>query len=226
MLRRVSVDHVLICGRCGGPLPRPEPGAHFVTCRFCEATTDLDTSEHQASGAAARFVSVRERFAAELEAFEKAFTEGLARGEAVIPAFRGAAESAMPALADADTLTNVVFGIAADFHRRTGADVTADPAAMQRIAIAYLDSLRELATNAESSINLPFLSETKEGPLHFMQDVTMARLRELAATPATVPEPPPPAALPATPEPPAAAPAPDPPEPPAARKAWWKRILG
>lgn len=209
---------VLLCGHCGGPLPRPDAGVRFVTCRFCEATSDLHTGERQPA-ASESYLAPRMKFATELAAFERVLAERVAAGEAPLPAFRGAAASELSAIADADALTNVVFGIAADFGREKGVDVTSDAQAMNRIATAYLDSLHELSTKAVSSIHLPFLTATAQGPLHFMQEVTMARLRELAATPATT------TGRPKLPAPPSPA-APALPDAPPANKPWWKKLLG
>ncbi len=227
---------VLICGRCGGPLPRPVPGDRFVTCRFCEATSDLDTGEAQASAEPAQFVGIHTRFPAEVTAFEQALAERSGRGEPPLAAFRGAAASALSGVFAPDTLTNVVFGIAADFRERTGTDVRLDAQAMGRIALRYLDvlealwvfnsrrpSARGLGAHAVSHItlkvNVPSVTTTAQGAIDFEQDVTLERLQTLATTSPVVPEP--------RPEPPAAPPtAPTAPAPPPAKRSWWKKILG
>ncbi|MEN9581931.1 MAG: hypothetical protein RJA70_4940 [Pseudomonadota bacterium] len=51
-----------------------------------------------------------------------------------------------------------------------------------RIAIAYPDSLQRLSTAKTTTIKLPFLTATSQGPLHFTLDVTTARLHQLRAT--------------------------------------------
>ncbi len=213
---------VLLCGQCGGPLPRPDADARFVTCRFCEATSDLQTGERQASANPAPFAAFWARFKDDFDAFEKELRERFERGEAPLPAFRAAAESALPALIDPATLANVAFGITMEFWNKNHVDVSSDALAMGRIARAYLSSLEDLAAGKQISINLPFLTATPQGPLHYMQDVTMAELQQWAATPAAVPAKPPP--------PPPAPPAPPPPAPPAdpppAKTSWWKKMLG
>ena len=114
---QADMIEVLLCGHCGGPLPRPDAGVRFVTCRFCEATSDLHTGERQPA-ASESYLAPRMKFATELAAFERVLAERVAAGEAPLPAFRGAAASELSAIADADALTNVVFGIAAFFLKR------------------------------------------------------------------------------------------------------------
>jgi hypothetical protein len=141
---------------------------------------------------------------------------------------------------DPDTLTNVAFGIAADFRKEKGADVTSDAQAMRRIALAYLDSLEVLwvwnsrkATRPDWGslgtstfrlrIHVPSLTTAARGPLDFDHYFTLERLRELAATPAVIPE----HQGPETPvPPPPAAAAPASAEPPPAKQSWWKKIFG
>lgn len=200
--------HVLLCGHCGSPLPRPAPGARFVTCRFCEATTDLDTGQHQPSSNG-RFASLSQRFSAQVPAFEQALAERVARGEAPLAAFRGAAESALSTVTNPETLTNVAFGIALDYRQITGIDVTWNARAVGRIALQYLEAVEGIwlirsqmpATTGDETlvIEAPALIDTPQGPLDFKQACTLRRLHELAATPPTtsLPRSPAPALVPA-----------------------------
>jgi hypothetical protein len=116
---------------------------------------------------------------------------------------------------------------------------------MGRIAIAYLDCLEmfrvfneraashrpwqqsglRVSGNVRRTIDLPSLMATPEGPLDFKQEVSMARLQELAATPPVIPEPRMPEP-PATAAAPAAAPEPEAVEPPPAKQSWWKKVFG
>jgi hypothetical protein len=176
-----------------------------VTCRFCGATSHLESGEGRPPVEARGPVYDRERFRERLADLGLAYAEGMARREPPSRAFREAAASALSEYCDPDVITNVVFGIAADFNRANGTDVARDPAVAPRLAAAYIDSLEPLSKQAEYEINLPFLTTTASGPLHFSQRVTIERLAELAATPAGSPE-----------EAPTSAGA----------KPWWKRILG
>ncbi len=212
-----KMAQVLVCGSCGGPLPRPTPGDPNVTCQFCGATTDLDSGERRQGSA--DIVAAINRIPKARDAFEKELNERIARHEPIVPAFRAAAESTLSAICDPDAITNVVFGIATDFDRANGTDVTQDPNVLPRLGLAYIQSVQTLATEPEYEINLPFLTATSKGPLHFRQSVTIARLKELAAIPPTQraakKDPPPPA-------PPVAAP----PVVQPANQPWWKKLLG
>lgn len=206
---------VLICGSCGGPLPRPTPGDPNVTCQFCGATTNLDSGDRRQGTSGITLATANQRLAYPREAFQKAIDERIARREPIVQAFRAAAESALSGVCDPDAITNVVFGIAADFDRANGTDVTQDPTVLPRLAMAYVLSVDHLATQPEYEFNLPFLTATSRGPLHFRQVVTIARLKELAAIP--------PAASAAKKQAPMPALEPSPVQP--ARKPWW-RIFG
>lgn len=172
------MTQVLLCGHCGGPLPKPQANERYLTCRFCEATSDLQTRTHEWK-TSARVGTPRERFPAELLAFELRLSE--TAGAPALDSFRAAAHATLSSIADPEALTNVTFGIVADFHTKTGVDISNEPVALGRIAIAYLDSLERLSTASATTINLPFLTATPQGPLHFTQDVTMERLHQLAA---------------------------------------------
>jgi hypothetical protein len=160
---------------------------------------DLESGHHERPESEEAVVTIRQRFARELGAFEAAFRERIAAHEPPDGAFRGAAESALSGLCDPIAITNVVLGIAADFDSQSGTDIRRDANALPRLAAAYLESLEKLVQRSVHEIELPFLSSTSAGPIHFRQRVTIARLAELAQTP----------------------PAPTPASPP-----WWKRILG
>ncbi len=213
---------VLVCTNCGGPLPRPSAREPLVTCAFCHATTDVNAGPLRPSADTDKLsiVAVRERLAQELNALQEAYGAGIAQGQPPTAAFRAAAASALAAVCDPDAITNVVFGIAAEFDRKHGTEVTRDPNAIPRLATAYIDSLEQLAQQPRHEINLPFLTATPRGPLHFALEITIDRLQVLAATP------------PGTAEPPPAPPASDPvsrttpEEPVAPTKPWYKRIFG
>jgi len=125
-------------------------------------------------------IAFKERLKKELSAFDQAFREGTARGDSPARAFRAAAERELGGLCDPDAITNVVLGIAADFRRDHGADIARDPNALPRLATAYLDALDQLRVAREHELNIPFLTTTETGPLHFRQRVTIDRLTELA----------------------------------------------
>lgn len=207
---------MLICGRCGGPLPRPDAKNAMVTCRFCDTTTDVELSRDRSPANVSAHLEKQY-----MDPLREAYEQHIAQGLGSVPAFRAAAESTLSSLCDPDAITNVVFGLAAHFDREHDTNVAKDPYVLPRLAKAYLQSLNRPTNETEWELNLPFLTATPSGPLHFMQKMSISHLEELAQTP-----PPPPA------PPPEPAPAKEPqrlpprPVPVESSKPWWKKILG
>ena len=200
-------------------MPCPEPGGRFVTCSFCNATTDLETGAHE--GEALDGVPFRTRYKAELAAFESRFRERIGHAEPVIAAFHGAVEDTLAKASDPDALTNVTFGLAADFFQQSAVDVTRDPMLMERLLSAYIQTVEVLANatfhghkfRASSvTVTMPVTAAGADPPRF---QVTIERLRELAATPAALPN--------ARPRPPSPGSAPN---SPSTKQSWWKKILG
>lgn len=212
---------VLICGACGGPLPRPG-SERYVTCGFCAATTDL-ASDIQRSTAASteNVVDAIDRFEQQLVALEASYIASLDGGSEPRRALRDAAESATSALCDPDVLANVVFALVVDFDRASGTSVARHPHAVPRLVRAYFTATQELRRKETYEINLPFFAVTDQGPVHFLQRVSAARLQQLASAPPTDLARPPAAAPPT----PAATSATASAAPPARGKPWWKKLF-
>ncbi|MEM4729251.1 MAG: molecular chaperone DnaK [Thermoplasmata archaeon] len=69
--------------------------------------------------------------------------------------------------------------LASEFKKEHGIDVRKDKTALQRLREAAEKAKIELSTTLETEINLPFLSATPEGPVHFTHTLTRAKLEEL-----------------------------------------------
>jgi len=69
-----------------------------------------------------------------------------------------------------------------DFKEQEGIDLTQDNQALQRLTEAAEKAKIELSTLTQSSINLPFISVTPEGPKHLEKDLTRAKFEELCAS--------------------------------------------
>jgi len=67
------------------------------------------------------------------------------------------------------------------FKDQEGIDLTKDSQALQRLTEAAEKAKIELSTLTQSSINLPFISVTPEGPKHLEKDLTRAKFEELCA---------------------------------------------
>jgi molecular chaperone DnaK len=69
----------------------------------------------------------------------------------------------------------------ATFRNEQGVDLSKDKMAIQRLKEAAEKAKIELSSSQETSINLPFLTATDAGPLHFEQTLSRARFNELTA---------------------------------------------
>merc|ERR1712100_982463 len=62
-----------------------------------------------------------------------------------------------------------------------GIDLTQDSQALQRLTEAAEKAKIELSTLTQSSINLPFISVTADGPKHLEKDLTRTKFEELCS---------------------------------------------
>ncbi|MFU8840532.1 MAG: molecular chaperone DnaK [Nitriliruptoraceae bacterium] len=67
------------------------------------------------------------------------------------------------------------------FRNEQGVDLSKDKMAIQRLKEAAEKAKIELSSSQETSINLPFLTATDAGPLHFEQTLSRSRFNELTA---------------------------------------------
>ncbi len=69
--------------------------------------------------------------------------------------------------------------IAEDFLSEQGVDIRKDPMALQRLKEAAEKAKVELSSAMKTSINLPFITMTNEGPKHLTMNLTRARFEQL-----------------------------------------------
>jgi molecular chaperone DnaK len=74
----------------------------------------------------------------------------------------------------------VVRHLIAEFKKSDGVDLGKDKLALQRLDEAAEKAKLELSSTTESNINIPFISQGADGPLHFDITLTRAKLEELA----------------------------------------------
>jgi molecular chaperone DnaK len=67
------------------------------------------------------------------------------------------------------------------FKDKRGVDLSQDKMARQRLKEAAEKAKKELSTTQETSINLPFITATAEGPLHLEETLTRAEFNRLTA---------------------------------------------
>lgn len=84
-------------------------------------------------------------------------------------------------LGGADFDRAVVNYFVEEFKKEHGVDLTDDKAAMQRLRDEAEKAKIELSTNQEVDVNLPFLTATADGPIHFETKITRAKLESLVS---------------------------------------------
>jgi molecular chaperone DnaK len=75
----------------------------------------------------------------------------------------------------------IVQWLIKEFKDQEGIDLTQDNQALQRLTEAAEKAKIELSTLTQSSINLPFISVTPEGPKHLEKDLTRTKFEELCS---------------------------------------------
>jgi molecular chaperone DnaK len=75
----------------------------------------------------------------------------------------------------------IVQWLVKEFKDQEGIDLTQDSQALQRLTEAAEKAKIELSTLTQSSINLPFISVTPEGPKHLEKELTRGKFEELCS---------------------------------------------
>merc|ERR1711968_188832 len=75
----------------------------------------------------------------------------------------------------------IVQWLVKEFKDQESIDLTKDSQALQRLTEAAEKAKIELSTLTQSSINLPFISVTPEGPKHLEKNLTRAKFEELCS---------------------------------------------
>ncbi len=79
-----------------------------------------------------------------------------------------------------DDFDKVILDFLADeFKKENGVDLRKDPQALQRLRDAAEKAKIELSSSLEADINLPFITQGKEGPLHLVTKLTRSKLETL-----------------------------------------------
>src|SRR6056297_50535 len=71
--------------------------------------------------------------------------------------------------------------IADEFKKENGVDLRKDKMALQRLNEAAENAKKELSSTMTTSINLPFITATQEGPKHLNMDITRSKFNELTS---------------------------------------------
>jgi molecular chaperone DnaK len=82
-----------------------------------------------------------------------------------------------------DDFDDVLVDYLADvFKSENGIDLRKDKMALQRLKEAAENAKKELSSTMTTSINLPFITATQEGPKHMNMDLTRSKFNELTAS--------------------------------------------
>lgn len=69
--------------------------------------------------------------------------------------------------------------LADEFKKENGIDLRKDPQALQRLRDAAEKAKIELSTSLETEVNLPFITQGKDGPLHLVLKLTRSKLESI-----------------------------------------------
>jgi len=75
----------------------------------------------------------------------------------------------------------IIDYLADEFKKEYGVDLRKDRMAMQRLKDAAEKAKKELSSVMTTNINLPFITQTEDGPKHLDMDLTRAKFEELSA---------------------------------------------
>ncbi|MFB6109406.1 MAG: molecular chaperone DnaK, partial [Halodesulfurarchaeum sp.] len=73
----------------------------------------------------------------------------------------------------------IIDWLANDFEKEHGIDLREDRQSLQRLKDAAEEAKIELSSRKETTINLPFITATDEGPIHLEKDLTRAKFESL-----------------------------------------------
>jgi molecular chaperone DnaK len=65
------------------------------------------------------------------------------------------------------------------FHEMHGVDLSRDSTAMDRLGTAWTKAMTELQAVPRTRINLPFITATDKGPLHFDREIDLRDVQRL-----------------------------------------------
>lgn len=75
----------------------------------------------------------------------------------------------------------IIDYLAEEFKKEYGVDLRKDRMALQRLKDAAEKAKKELSSVMSTNINLPFITQTEDGPKHLDMDLTRAKFEELTA---------------------------------------------
>lgn len=198
----------LVCPKCGGPLPASAATAEQTKCAFCSVVLCRVAHDFEpATGSVPTAPSDRVRQGR--QAFEAAIQKGFQAGDDPRAVLKHALSEHLGLESEAEVVATVAFGLAEQLQRDEGVDLKTDAVAICRLALAYINAADVLRESQQAELNLPFITATSSGPVHYSRSLTIADIRTLASgRPLTQEQPPPATATDST-------------DPPTKKKWWW-----
>jgi hypothetical protein len=103
------------------------------------------------------------------------------RNEPLLEALERVARDTLGPYGETRAARNVVEGLARSFDAEHGTRVVEDPMVVGRLLEVYLVACQDIAQNGATTLDLPFIAATTDGPLNFERRVTAAELAALAS---------------------------------------------
>lgn len=165
------------CPHCGAPLPSEQTGQPKSLCAYCGTTSRLGgvTPVVVSGGGPAAGVDP-----GRLERLKElvAAKDGQ---EPLLEALEHVARDTLGPYGETRAARNVVEGLARGFDAEHGTRLVEDPMVLGRLLEVYLVACRDIAANGATTLELPFITATAAGPLHFERHVSAADLAALAS---------------------------------------------
>lgn len=171
----------LVCPHCGAPLPSEAATRQHVVCRYCTVTVVLGDEQVTAPDTSAARRPLDD-MRPQLAAFREAVRAGIDDGGDAVTVMRSALDRFLGLGSEGEVVTRVVLAICREFRVESGVDVSGDTMVLCRIAEAYLSGLDDLATERVTTLDLPFLTATSQGPVHLQRPLTLSQVREYASS--------------------------------------------
>ena len=177
---------LLLCANCGGPLPRPLELSPYVTCLYCQATSNLlDATLRLAAPGDAQQSKPGDRdpYDVSREAVNglRSALEALTGSASITyAALDELARVHLQVLGQTESVARVAYNLADDFARESGLPVLSDGTALFRFVQGYMLAVEELRRQREYELNLPFLLVGSDGPKHYLRKLSVPLLLALA----------------------------------------------
>jgi len=120
-----------------------------------------------------------------IEAFKVSMSVSASPFEALVAASR----QRLGPFGETDAFARVVFALARDFDAQHGTTIVRDPVPLARVIEGYVGAIEGIRHSGSWTMNLPYLSATGNGPVHFQRTLTARDVADLVAKDPAAPQP-------------------------------------